>query len=410
MKVEIIGAGPGGEQFLTVEARERITRADAVIATDRLYQALSHLNSNMVAKKLAEIPDALLAASRNSAVGSVAVLVSGDSGFFSLGKTLPGQLRDKFGESGISMEFVAGLSSLQYFCSRLGISYEDARVISLHGRDGDILPFVSYNPKVFALTGGEIKAHDAVKRLADAGMGLVRVSIGENLGCADERIVTGMAEELYDEVFSDLACMIVRNDDFCRPYSYIPDNAFVRSGGRQVVPMTKQAVRTLAIAALGINPGDVVVDVGAGTGSVSVEMARKAFEGAVYAVERDPAAIDLLRQNRLKFGAFNMHVVRADAPSGLERLPVPDKAFIGGSGRKLWKIMSLLFTRNSNMRMVVTAITLESLNTATEVFQSHGFEPEISCINAAVAHKVGGYRMMKAENPVYIISGGGNAG
>lgn len=401
-RVTIIGAGPGDEKHLTMEARQRIMTADTVITTGRLHDALSRLNPNTLRKSLADIPGA----ARNAAAdGSVAVLVSGDSGFHSLGKTLPALLRDEAGGSGFTVEFLSGISSMQYLCAKLGEAYDDAKTVSLHGRDNDIVPFASYNPKVFALTGGTVKAHDAISRLVAAGLGHVTVSVGADLGSPGERLVTGRAKNLAGETFPDLACMLVLNPDSRAPHERIPDSAFIRGK----TPMTKEAVRTFGIAALGIRPGDTVIDIGAGTGSVSVCMARKAFEGVVYAVERDDEALALLAQNRLAFGAFNMHIVKAAAPLGLDGLPAPDKAFIGGSGGRLRDIMRALFAKNESIRAVVAAVTLETLHQAVAAFEERGIEPEIMCVNAAVAQKTGPYRMMKAENPVHLVCGANHA-
>lgn len=401
-RVTIIGAGPGNEKHLTLEARECIMESDLVIATGRLYDALAHLNTNTVRKNLSDIPGAVGNAGNCRAV---AVLVSGDSGFYSLGKTLPALLREKTGGPGLEISFLCGISSMQYLCARLGVPYDDARAISLHGRTGDIVPFACYAPKVFALTGGTMKAHGVIHRLAASGLGNVLVTVGADLGSPSERIVTGRARELTGETFPDLACMLVRNEDSRDPHAGIADSDFIR--GR--TPMTKEAVRALALAALDIRPRDTVMDIGAGTGSVSVCMARKAFEGTVYAVERNCDALDLLALNRSKFGAFNMTVAKAEAPDGLADLPAPDRVFIGGSGGKMRDIMRTLLARNGRARVVATAVTLESLHEAVTAFEEHGLDPDIICVNAAIAHKTGRYRMMKAENPVHIISGGHDA-
>lgn len=433
MKLYIIGVGPGGKRHLTADARERIEGAELVLATGRLYTFFAKLNRNMRECGLGDIEAAVRGA---AALKNVAVLVSGDSGFFSLGKSLPEKLE---GIPGLEIVHLPGLSSLQYLAAKSGLNYEDAKIISLHGRRGSILPYVSYNHKVFALTGGEIKAQDVISELVQAGIGGLRVIIGQNLGGTGaeaagsvnpawddatqspavgitdepegkELILDATAQELTGREFSDLACLFVFNDNFTNPQSHIPDSAFIRGKTSQkTIPMTKQTVRTLGIAALNIQPGDTVFDIGAGTGSVAVEVSHKAQAGMVYALERNSAALELLAQNREKFGAFNLRIVAAEAPAGLAELPAPDKVFIGGSGGKLSEIMRLVRQKNAAVRLVVTAITLETLNEAVRLFKEHGLEAEISCINASIAHKVGGYCMMKAENPVYIISGGGHA-
>lgn len=403
MKLFIVGAGLGREALLTARAREVLEAVDVVLTTGRLYEDLRHINA---ATRGVALPD-LSAAVRQCAgeCASAAVLVSGDCGFFSVAR----RLLDEFccGE-GFDVECVSGLSSLQYLSAKLGMSYDDMKIVSLHGRGGDIVPHVAYNRKVFALTGGAIKAHTAIARLAAAGLGHVQVTVGENLSSPEERLAVGRADDLLHERFCDLAALVVENPNWINPHAPLTDADFLRG----TAPMSKQAVRTLAIAALGIQPGDCVLDIGAGTGSVAVEMARRAHEGMVWAIERDAAAVELIRQNRQRLGAYNVEVLHAEAPAGLDLLPEnlqpenlqPDAAFIGGSGGNLAETVKRLLALNPAMRLAITAITLETLHAATAALEAHGISPDVQCVNIARARRAGAYHMMQAENPVYIIS------
>jgi precorrin-6Y C5,15-methyltransferase (decarboxylating) len=152
-----------------------------------------------------------------------------------------------------------------------------------------------------------------------------------------------------------------------------------------------------------------VADNGAGTGSVTVEMARKAHEGVVFAVEKNAAAADLARKNIARFRAFNATVLQGEAPELLDALPPPDKAFIGGSGGNLAGIVAGLLEKNPRLRIVIAAVTLGTLHEAAGELEARGCSPDILCVNVAAAVTRGRHRMMKAENPVYIISGQKNA-
>ena len=169
--------------------------------------------------------------------------------------------------------------------------------------------------------------------------------------------------------------------------------------------MTKQEVRWLASSLLSVKPNEVVYDIGAGTGSVTMELARHATRGMVYAIECKPEAIELLHRNRVHTGCYNTQIVQAMAPDGLKQLPTPDCAFIGGSRGNMAEIVCALKQKNPQIRIVITAIALESLHEAIEALESNGLPAEISCVNVSRAKKVARYHMMTAQNPVYLIGG-----
>ncbi|MDR0862788.1 MAG: precorrin-6y C5,15-methyltransferase (decarboxylating) subunit CbiE [Oscillospiraceae bacterium] len=390
----IIGAGPGSAQCLTREAEDAIARCGAVIATARIARELGTLRADI---EVAAYSDT--AARAISSNGDVAVLVSGDTGFFSAARTLIPQLSEH-GE----VRVLTGVGSLQYFCAKLQTRWDDAELISLHGRDTPILGAVSYCPKVLALTGGHQNgAGEVCSRLTDAGLGFVSVRIGENLSMDGERIICGTAAELAGIATAEMSVMLLENPAFVSPDMPLRDADFARGDA----PMTKEEVRWLAAAKLRISRGDTVLDIGAGTGSCSMEFARRACRGRVIAVERDAEALRLLAENREKTGAYNVEIVAANAPDGLDELPTPDRVFVGGSGGRLRDILAPLFARNPKLRVVVTAITLETLHEAVTTLEDLGLTVEVTQVSAARTRQVGGYRMLTGMNPVFIISGGG---
>lgn len=393
-RFSIIGAGMGQTDGLLPAAREALCAADLALSTPRLAESLSGLRpvESCATGELA-------ARAIESGAGHVAVLVSGDTGFFSLTRTLAAHLR----EHG-AVECFCGVSSLQYFCAALGTSYDDAVWMSLHGRPGSPVGAVSYNKKVFFLTGGARRAPDLCRELAEAGLTHVRVSLGENLGQPDERIVTGSTEELAALGCADLAVLLVQNDapaDANRPL-------FDADMTRGSVPMTKQEVRWISANLLAPQPTDVIYDVGAGTGSVSIELARRAHRGTVYAVERGEEGLALIEQNRCALGAYNVRPVAGYAPEALHELPAPDAAFIGGSGGNLREILAVLKEKNPNVRVVLNAIALETLAEAQAALRALDFSDiEVCQIAAARGRKVGSHTLMTANNPVFILRAGG---
>ena len=170
--------------------------------------------------------------------------------------------------------------------------------------------------------------------------------------------------------------------------------------------MTKEEIRSVGISKLGIRKGDIVYDIGAGTGSVSVEMALQATEGRVYAIEVSGEALGLLGQNREKFGLFNLEIISGSAPEALENLPPPDKVFIGGTKGKIKQILDHIGEVSPHARVVVDAIALESAAGALDALKAAGFT-KVDTVQLSVARgkNVGSYTMMMGQNPVFIIRG-----
>ncbi|MGN0363000.1 MAG: precorrin-6Y C5,15-methyltransferase (decarboxylating) subunit CbiT, partial [Bilifractor sp.] len=149
----------------------------------------------------------------------------------------------------------------------------------------------------------------------------------------------------------------------------------------------------------------VVYDIGAGSGSCSVEAALRAVEGRVYAIEKNPAAVRLLYSNKLKFRVDNMEIVEGSAPEALQDLPVPTHAFLGGTGGNMEEILRLLLQKNPGIRVVLNAITLETVTQALDILKRLPFaEPDIASVTVAKSKKAGPYHMMMGQNPVYVIT------
>ena len=335
-----------------------------------------------------------------------AVVMSGDTGFFSGTKKLLPLLED------CDTAVLPGLSSLSYLCARLKTSYEDVRTVSLHGRQHNIVPEVRANDRLFTLVGGERGMNDLCRALAEGGLGDVCVSVGQRLGYPEERVIRGTAAELAEGVFDPLCAALIENphpDAVVTPG--LPDEVFLRSGeGSPVVPMTKSEVRAVCLSKLRLTERSVCWDIGAGTGSVSVEMALQAKQGLVCAVERREDAAALLEQNRERFALENLRVVCGSAPEACAGLPAPTHAFIGGSAGNMREIVALLLAGNPRVRIVATAVSLESIAELTDCLTAFPFaETEVVSLQVARDRRAGGYHLMSGQNPIYIFTmqGGG---
>lgn len=394
MIIYVVGGGPGSNDFLTDYAQKVINSCDIVLTTDRLFYSLDITNANKKRIKITEIENFIMSECKH--LDSVCIIASGDVGFYSIAKNI----KNKFGDM-FEVKLVSGISSLQYFTAKLGKAYDDVKIVSLHGCDKSIVPYVCYNKTVFCLTGSNKTAHDIVKELVEAGLGDVNVSIGEKLSSDSEKIVSASANGLLKDEFDNLSVMLIENINYTNPYTMLKDDDFIRSS----VPMTKQCVRVVSIDMLNIQPTDIVYDIGAGTGSVSVCMAMRTTESTVYAIEKEEHAVDLIHKNIKKHKTYNIEVIEGTAPEALISLPAPDRVFIGGSKGNLAEIVRFCLEKNPKSIFVVNAVTIETLTQTVKVFKEEQIEYTIVCLNASSSHRLGNYNLMKAENPVYIIRG-----
>ena len=395
MKVYLVGVGMGNPDTLTKEADRIIRQSDLLIGSKRMVELFAPLH--IPAQVCIKAQD-IVAAVRGSDAKQISVLLSGDTGFFSGAQRLLQMLTD------CDVEQIPGISSLSYFCAKCQTSWQDVHVISCHGRDGGVVAAVQSHAKTFVLTGGAYRVQDLCRLLTQAGLGELQAWAGENLSYPNERICKGSAAELSHSCFGDLAVLLIFNPNPVTPLYQspgLPDDAFCRGN----VPMTKEEVRALVLSKLRLKENDLVWDVGAGTGSVSVECALMLPQGQVYAVERHPEGVALIEANKKRFALSNLQVISGHAPEALDHLPAPDKVFVGGSGGELPSILALALQKNPHVRIVISAITLETVRQGLDAMERWAFqEQEVVQVWVSRSHTVGPYHMMKGENPVYLIS------
>ena len=394
MKVNLLGMGSGAWETLPAQAREILAVSQAVIGAPRL---LKNLPPDCAAPRFSAVTSGdVLARLQTLDCIQAAVLFSGDSGFYSGARLLLPLLR----EQGYDAEVLPGLSSVQMLSARLGRPWQDWRLVSAHGVDCDAVAEVMRGQPVFFLTGGSLSPADLCAQLSEAGLDALPVTAGENLFCPDEAIIQGTAVELAGQAFAPLSVLLAEPaPPMPRCMPGWPDNWFIRGQ----VPMTKQLVRAAALAKLAVTPRDVCWDVGAGTGSVSIELA--AIARRVYAVECAPEACDLIQKNRAKHNAWNLTLVDGHAPDALKELPPPDAVFIGGTRGELSAIVDAVLTKNPSARLCITAIALETLRTAMDALASHGIEAEITQLSVSRGKAAGGLHLLTANNPVFLTMG-----
>lgn len=396
-EVAVVGVGAGAPEGMTVEARQALEASDCLIGAPRMLEAAAHFDKPAFAEYLPDKIEACIAA--HPEYRRVAVLMSGDPGFFSGARRLLPRL------AGHRVRVLPGVSSLQALCARLCAPWEGVRTVSLHGREGSVVPELRRGGRVFALLDGE----DAIRRLCadlrEAGLGGARLAVGERLSYPDERVVCGTAEGLKDMSCAPLSCALVEYPPQALPVG-LPDESFIRQAGEaRAVPMTKSEARAVSISKLRLTEDAAVYDIGAGTGSVAVEAALLCPRGRVFAVECREDAAALIERNARRFGAGNLIPVRGEAPEALAGLPVPTHAFIGGSGGRLRAIVAALLEKNPRVRIVVNAVTPETVGEIAGIIREFGFgDAEIVQLNVARSRGAGQRHLMIGLNPVWIAA------
>ena len=386
-----IGMGPGD---LTERSASIVMGADLLVGARRMLEAVDSTGKDVLTEYRSDAIARYL--DENPRYRNVAVLLSGDVGFYSGATGLLGKLDRNMYDVNVE----PGISSIVYLCAKLGTTWQDAYLTSCHGRESNIVNLVGTRAKVFTLLSGQDTVHEMCRQLFEYNLNSVSVTVGQDFGYPTERIFTGTPSQCLDESFGDLCVALIENPTpDTRNSISIPDEVFTRGDA----PMTKSEVRTLSVAKLKLCRDSVVYDIGAGTGSVSIEMALTAYLGKVYAIEREDIAADLIEINKRKFQAANLEVVRGLAPEAMRDLPAPTHAFIGGSAGNLKSIVQCLLDKNPDVRIVINSVTMETMAETMQVVKELNLvEEEFVNVTIAKSRRLGRYHLMTGQNPVYI--------
>lgn len=396
MNVTLIGMGSGQPENLTLQGLAALRQADLILGARRLLAVLpAGCTENRAA---AYRPDEVAELLQTSGAENAVLVYSGDTGFYSGASSM----MEKLEALGVRARVLPGLSSIQLLAAALGRPWQGWNLVSAHGRTCDPVAECMQGRPTFFLTGGSEDPATLCAQLAAEGFGDVQGVVGQCLGTPEEKLFRGSVKELAAGRFNSLSVLLVEAAEvLSRRAPGLPDEAFERGD----VPMTKQEVRAAVLAKLAVRPEDILWDVGAGTGSVSVELALAAPRGRVYAVECRPEGCALIKANREKFRTRNLVLVEGLAPDALSDLPAPDAVFIGGSKGSLAAIVDAALDKNPDARICASAIALETLSAAAAALTAKGRTVQVSQIAVSRAKAVGGLHLMMAQNPIYLITG-----
>lgn len=414
--LSLVGTGMGTPEQMTLEARHVLEQAQVIFGAKRMLDAVHEFPAQKVCEYRREQIAAYLC--EHPQLTQAAVVFSGDVGFYS-GADSFGKCLD-CGEKNWNVSRIAGISSVNYFAAKLGVAWQDVKLCSVHGRDTDLLKQITENKKVFSLFNGGEQLTELAGQLHDNGLDHVRLSAGFDLGYETEEIWQGSVREFLSRpVRTGLCVGLFENVDVNNQksvdtgdVSLQKDNGRPTTGNlpdalfeRRAVPLTKEEIRAVALSKLRLTADAICYDIGAGTGGMTMDMARYVPNGTIIAFERNAEACELIRANAARLSARQVTVVQGSAPEILEGYEMPTHAFIGGSGGRLHEIVELLLEKNPCMRIVIDAVTLETVSEANALLKTLPVKDvDIVSVTVAKAKSAGAYHLMESMNPVYIFS------
>ena len=368
-RIHIIGVGDDGWEGLTGQARRLIEQAELILGPADQLKRLGETNAPQVDCGLGL--DGLVGKLENSPDVSTVILTSGDPLFYGTARFLC----ERLGKEHISV--LPHVSSMQLAFARVKESWEDAYLTNLANQTLDrIIERIRTAEKVGIFTTEKMSPAFVAKTLVARRIDYFHAYVCENLGSPDERVTHADVSELVDQEFSPLNVMILVRKPAVpdRPISEAgkrlfgnPDEWFVQTQPKRGL-LTPSEVRSMALAELDLAPASIVWDVGAGSGSVSIEAAQIAHRGKVYSIEMDVEDFELLRINAGRFGVQNLVPVLGRAPEAWEGLEAPDAIFVGGTGRQVAKIVEMALPRLRPMGRLVAHVS--SLDNAHDVWKT----------------------------------------
>ena len=403
--IYIMGMGAGGYKGLTIEEAEIISWAECLLGAKRLLDNIPDDKAKGDKRSIVRASE-IVSCIEEHMGADICVLFSGDTGFYSGADGLKKVLDEKNYEYRI----IPNASSFSVMASRIGIDYRSSTLVSLHGRCNNerdfkraVIGTIMKGRSCFFLTGKDNSPERIAKVLVSVGLSDVCMSVGTSLGESEETIMTDSAKVVSGQEFADPNIVYIPEVTvYKRRIPGIDDDEFIRGE----IPMTKRFIRSAVISELADTKRKVSViwDIGAGTGSVSVEAALSFPDATVQAVEIKEEGTKLIKENRKKFHAYNLEVYCGAASDIMGNLERPDIVFIGGSGGELYTILDHLDRFRKKIHVVMTAVTIDTISEIHRYLEEKDMEASMYEIAVNNVKKIGSSHMLRPESPVFLIN------
>ncbi|MCX8047736.1 MAG: precorrin-6y C5,15-methyltransferase (decarboxylating) subunit CbiE [Anoxybacillus gonensis] len=392
-RMKLIGIGADGAASLPTLYKQWIDESERLVGGERQLSFFPHYKGEkiVIRNNLSSLVATLMNERRKTVI-----LASGDPMFYGIGSYLAKK---------VPIEVYPSVSSLQWAFAKMGESWHDAYIVSLHGRTmKGLAQRIDGKEKVAVLTDDTNDPRAIASYLLSYGMTEYEAFVGENLGGENERCRFLTLEEMKDASFAPLNIVILRRVNRGPNWALgVDDDEFLQRKPEKGL-ITKKEVRVLSLQALHLHEKSVVWDIGTCTGSVAIEAAKIAREGAVFAIEKNAYDIEICQKNMKKF-RVDFTLIHGRAPEHLEQFPDPDAIFIGGTSGSLRDIIAVCCTRlKKGGRIVINAVTVETLYEAIDALRSYGYTVDILLAQFSRSKPILQLTRFDALNPIYIIS------
>lgn len=424
-RCRIIGVLDNGVHGLTSQALTHLRQADLVIGGKRTLelfadQLAAGAHTRDLTGRLSQVPDWVLDA---QALGRrVVVLATGDPLCHGIAGFLQARLCIE------ACEILPNVSTVQLACARLGLPWQDMKILSVHSRDSGewrqgagqehglypLLRAVQRHDRLAFFTSPENTPERIARMLVSEGLAEeFRLAVAERLLRENERVIAdcSVVEAARRQFAHPNILLLWRGVPRPREVGFgLADERYrQRQPGRGLI--TRREVRAVSLARLQLCADSVVWDIGAGSGAVGLEAARLCPDGHVYAMEKNGEDLAIAAENRRCHGVHNYTLVHNKAPQGLDAWPDPDAVFVGGSGGALTELVRLCMRRlKGGGILVMNFVTFENLTSAIAVLKETGAQWDVTQLQSSRSQPILDMHRLAAENPVWIVCARGDQG